>query len=197
MKQQDKLELKIVDNQEDLLKTFLVRAIVYMHEQKCPYEEEFDKNDFTATQILGLVNGQPAITARIRYFGDFVKLERLAIREEYRGQGYGHQLLKFMLKICFEKNYSKIYLHAQKRLAPFYEKYGFYVQKREFNFSEHDYVEMVAEFGKAIYRDYLNVDPMVVNRPEGKWNERGPLEDEEEKILKPVAKIVLQGASEA
>src|ERR1041385_8141307 len=61
-------------------KVFALRAAVFMSEQDCPYEEEFDGNDFCATHILGLVDQQPAAVLRVRYFADFAKIERLAVR---------------------------------------------------------------------------------------------------------------------
>lgn len=170
------LEIRVVRNEQELIKAFLVRGIVYMHEQNCPYDEEFDLNDFTSTQILGLVDGEPALTARIRYFSGFAKLERLAIREAYRGKGYGHALLQFMLRLCEQKGYREFYLHAQKRLEPFYEQYGFRRVGDNFHFSDHDYVEMYAHF--PVSRAGLTVahGPMVLNRPEGEWHRPGPLE---------------------
>jgi predicted GNAT family N-acyltransferase len=170
------LELRVVRNEQDLLKTFLVRAIVYMHEQNCPYEEEFDLNDFTATQVLGVVGDEPVLTARIRYFAGFAKLERLAIREAWRGKGYGHLLFQFMLKLCQEKGYREFYLHAQRRLAPFYEQYGFQRIGEDFAFSEHDYVEMYARFPVSPAGLTVAHGPMVLNRPEGEWDRPGPLE---------------------
>ena len=140
MKQFNKVEIRIVQSQEDLMKAFIVRGIVYMHEQGCPYNEEFDLNDFTATQVIGLVDGEPAMTARIRYFADFAKLERLAIREEYRGTGLGHEIFGFILKHCLEKNYKKVCLNTKKRLISFYEKYGFKVSNEEFEYNEKKYL---------------------------------------------------------
>lgn len=170
------LEIRVVRNEQDLLKAFMVRAIVYMHEQNCPYDEEFDRNDFTSTQILGLVRGEPALTARIRYFSGFAKLERLAIRKPYRGKDYGHALLQFMLRLCQEKGYREFYLHAQKRLEPFYTQYGFQRIGDEFQFSEHDYIEMHASFPVSPAGLTVNHGPMVLNRPEGEWHIPGPLE---------------------
>jgi predicted GNAT family N-acyltransferase len=170
------LELRVVRSEQDLIQAFLVRAIVYMHEQSCPYAEEFDLNDFTATQVLGLVDGEPAVTARIRYFSGFAKLERLAIREAWRGRGYGHALLQFMLRLCEEKGYREFYLHAQKRLAPFYEQYGFQRLGEDFQFSDHDYVEMYARFSLSPAGLTVAHGPMVLNRPEGDWDRPGPLE---------------------
>ncbi|KAF1042876.1 MAG: Acetyltransferase [Herbaspirillum frisingense] len=84
----DDLTIKVVEDETERLKAMLVRGIVYMHEQQCPFHEEFDLNDHTATQIIGLTDaGEPVLTARVRYFNGFAKIERLSIRSEYRGKG--------------------------------------------------------------------------------------------------------------
>lgn len=172
------LQIKIVENEEERLKAMLIRAIVYMHEQQCPYSEEFDLNDHTATQIIGLVGDEPVLTARIRYFNGFAKIERLAIRSEHRNRGYGHQLLTFILDICRQKGFSKFYLHAQARLQPFYEGYGFRTKGGEFGFSDHGYVEMVLDEKSAFPQPSLQIgyQPMILNRPENNFKMAGPLE---------------------
>lgn len=174
-----KLTIKVVENEEERLKAFLIRGIVYIHEQSCPYNEEFDRNDFTSTQLLGEIDGEPVLTARIRYFGRFAKLERLAIRKEYRGRGYGHELLKFMISFCVKKGFNDLYLHAQRRLQPFYESYGFGRIGGDFSFSDHDYVEMYGSFAiSGSHEEALDIEhtPLVLNRPEGRWHEPGPME---------------------
>ena len=145
-----KLVIKVVESEEERLKAMLVRAIVYMHEQRCPYDEEFDLNDYSATQVVGQIDGEPVLTARIRYFDGFAKLERLAIRGEYRGRGYAHELLDFMLGLCRRKGFSHFYLHAQQRLQSFYEGYGFRVVGTDFGFSEHEYLEMELEESRQV-----------------------------------------------
>lgn len=173
---ENSLEIKIVQNEEERLKAFVVRSIVYIHEQNCPYGEEFDLNDFSATQILGQIAGEPVLTARIRYFGGFAKLERLAIRPQYRGVGYGHQLLKFMLGFCREKGFQNFYLHAQERLQTFYEGYGFKRVGDSFAFSDHGYIEMVASLDLSNPGVPFGQNPMFLNRPEGAWDCAGPIE---------------------
>jgi predicted GNAT family N-acyltransferase len=170
------LVIKVVENEREQLQAFLIRGIVYIHEQKCPFAEEFDGNDFTATQIIGYVSGEPVLTARIRYFGSFAKLERLAVRSEFRNQGLGHRLLTYMLELCRRKGYRKIYLHAQCRLEKFYEGYGFRKIGKEFGFSEYEYIEMVAFLNEKSNTLALGSHPMVLNRPEGLWDQSGPLE---------------------
>jgi predicted GNAT family N-acyltransferase len=173
------LTIKIVENEDERLKAMLVRAIVYMHEQQCPFSEEFDLNDHTSTQIIGLdQNGEPILTARIRYFNQLAKIERLAIRSEYRGRGYAHRLLDFMLTLCRQKGYSRFYLHAQARLQFFYEGYGFRPVGGDFAFSDHDYIEMVLEDSAKQPQPCQQIGqwPMFLNRPENNLDQAGPLE---------------------
>ncbi len=184
------LVIKVVENEEEKMKAMLIRAIVYMHEQNCPYQEEFDLNDFTATQIIGMIDGEPILTARIRYFEGFAKIERLAIRYEYRGHGYGRKLISYLLGLCRQKGFTRFYLHAQERLQSFYESYGFKVIGDKFGFSDHGYIEMVLEDeerGKMLV-DHIGYSPMILNRPENNMNDYGPLERLAEE---PLSQIIL------
>ena len=173
------LTIKIVETEDERLKAMLVRAIVYMHEQKCPFHEEFDLNDHTATQIIGLsAEDEPVLTARIRYFNGFAKIERLAIRSEYRGNGHAHRLLSFMLHLGRQKGFARYYLHAQARLQPFYEGYGFQTVGGDFAFSDHEYVEMMLDDGEQPVQPSQHIGswPMALNRPENNLHRDGPLE---------------------
>ena len=82
------------------MQAFVVRAAVFMSEQHCPYAEEFDGNDFTATQILGVIGEEPVAAIRIRYFANFAKLERLAVRREFRGRAVAATVIEFALELC-------------------------------------------------------------------------------------------------
>ena len=115
----------VVENQDDLLKAFSVRSIVFIEEQDVPYSIEVDGLDFCAVHVLGEIDGEPFATGRMRFMGEYVKLERLAIRKAYRGKGYGNQLIQFMMKTVQEMGYSKFKLHAQTQALDFYEKHGF------------------------------------------------------------------------
>lgn len=175
---QTPLIIKIVENEEERLKAMLVRGIVYMHEQQCPFNEEFDLNDHTATQVVGLIDGEPVLTARIRYFNGFAKIERLAIRAEFRGRGYAHRLLTFLLNICRQKGFSLFYLHAQTYLESFYAGYGFRPAGNKFSFSDHGYLEMVLEEQATFTQpsEHIGYQPMTLNRPENAPYASGPLE---------------------
>src|SRR5690606_35690292 len=70
-----KITVQMVRNFEDMAKIYAIRSSTYLAEQFCLYSEEFDGNDFCSTQFIGYVDGDPAGCIRMRYFGDFVKLE--------------------------------------------------------------------------------------------------------------------------
>ena len=176
MKNYESCSIRVVSNEEDRLKAMLVRSLVYMGEQNCPYEEEFDCNDHAATQIIGLCGSEPVLTARIRYFGSVAKLERLAVRKKYRGRGFGQQLLDFLLNFCQQKGFSQVYLHAQEGKEGFYVKNGFSAVNDRFNFSGYAYTEMVKVMPTSKQAIGLHSAAMMLNRPEGVWSRPGPLE---------------------
>jgi hypothetical protein len=76
--------IRVVNGFDDMMRVAAVRSAVYIGEQSCPYNEEFDGNDLAATHLLALVDNEPAGCMRLRFFGDFAKLERLAVRREFR-----------------------------------------------------------------------------------------------------------------
>lgn len=78
------MTVRVARTFEDMAKIFSVRTATYMTEQLCSYDEEFDGNDFSGTHLLGEVSGEPAGCVRVRYFGSFAKIERLAVRPEFR-----------------------------------------------------------------------------------------------------------------
>jgi predicted GNAT family N-acyltransferase len=116
---------RIVTTQDDLLKCFCVRAIVFVQEQRVPYALEVDEFEYSALHILGELQDEPMASGRIRFLGAYAKLERIAIRDGYRGHGYGHQLVEFMMGVARERGFGKFKMHAQAHLADFYAKHGF------------------------------------------------------------------------
>lgn len=174
------MELKagVVSNADALAKVFAVRAAVYMSEQGCPYEEEFDGNDYSCTHILGYVDDAPAAVMRIRYFAEFVKFERVAILPRYRRSGISQKLMQTAMDVARRKGYRHLYGHAQKRLTDYWANYGFKPLNKNFPlvFSDHEYVEVVAELEPHAEAITLHSDPYVILRREGDWDNEGPLE---------------------
>jgi predicted GNAT family N-acyltransferase len=172
------LSVRIARTIDDFMRAAVIRGAVFVGEQKCPYDEEFDGNDFTATHLIGYVGDEPAGCLRIRYFSDFVKFERLVVRKEFRGSGLGRQLVSSGVEFCRTKGYTRMCSYAQKRLVKFWNKCGFSISStsRELVFSDFDYVEMVCDTKRATKPLSFESDPYVIIRPEGSWQETGVLE---------------------
>lgn len=168
----------VVSSADDLAKVFAVRTAVYMVEQNCPYEEEFDGNDYCATHVLGTVDGEPAAVTRLRWFADFAKLERVAVVPRFRSTPITKITIEFSFELCRRKGYRKLFGHAQKRLIGFWEQHGMraLVRNSPIVYSDHEYVEVLAEFEPHPDAITMTSDPYVMVRPEGRWDAPGTLE---------------------
>jgi predicted GNAT family N-acyltransferase len=168
--------VKVAASIEEMMQAFAIRSAVFMADQNCPYAEEFDGNDFTATHIVAYEGEEPAACMRIRYFGDFAKLERFAVRREYRSMPIINALAHFSIDLCRQKGYTKMHAHAQKRLVNLWGRFGFRPEGEMFHFSDHEYVTIVANFDRLDDALGIDSDPMLLVRPEGKWDQPGILD---------------------
>jgi len=172
------ISVRVARTIDDFMRAAVIRGAVFIGEQMCPYDEEFDGNDFSATHLIGYAGNEPAGCLRIRYFSDFAKLERLVVRKEFRSSGLARQLVAAGVAFCRTKGYRRMCTYAQKRLVKFWGKCGFSISDtpRELVFSDFDYVEMVCNTKPAAETISFQTDPYVVIRPEGSWQESGILE---------------------
>ena len=170
--------MTVARSMEDLFRVMSIRSAVYIAEQDCPYEEEFDGNDLSATHLIGYVGDEPAATLRLRFFADFVKMERLAVRHEFRNSRIAFQIVRAGIELARVKGYRRLYGHARKEIASFWARFGFrtFEGGNELVFSDHDYVEMVMEIDRHPHAITIGVNPYVIVRPEGRWHEPGVLE---------------------
>lgn len=173
-----RLSADIARSSSDVERALAVRAAVFMMEQRCPYDEEFDGNDRTCTHVVGKVGDEPAATLRIRYFAGFVKLERLAVLPQFRGTSIAKFTIQSAIDFCRRKGYRRMYGHSQKRLLGFWAQYGFKPMEKNVPlvFSDHEYIEVSCELEP--HEDALSMfsDPYVILRPEGLWDQPGILE---------------------
>jgi predicted GNAT family N-acyltransferase len=163
---------------EDVFKVLSIRSATYLAEQFCYYEEEFDGNDFCATHLLGTIDGDPAGCVRIRFFADFAKIERLAVRSEYRNSKLAFDLARAAVELCRRKGYRRIVGHSRSDLVRFWGVFGFRVRqdRPSFSFANILYSEMALDVEPCADAIVDSVDPMVLIRPEGAWDKPGPLD---------------------
>lgn len=174
------VSVNVVRRLDDLLRVISVRSLVYMGEQHCPFEEEFDGNDFAgATHLVASFDEEPVGVMRLRWFADFAKVERVAVRAERRGRHAVAALIASASEIAARKGYRKILGHIQARLLPFWVRIGGVTVRSDrprFQFSDRDYVEVIKDLPP--HKDALgwHTEALVLLRPEGAWDEPGVLE---------------------
>ena len=157
-----------------------LRAAVFMTEQACPYEEEFDGNDLCATHFLLFDGRRPVGTLRVRWFADFAKLERIAILPSERGRMEGLRvLLAEMFELVARKGYRRMLGQIQARLWPVWSRTfrcRLLPGRAPFWFSDYEYREIeifVPAHPKALP---METDPYTIIRPEGAWDVPGVLD---------------------
>ncbi len=175
---EDEISVTVARSLEDLIRVMAVRSAVFIGEQRCPYREEFDGNDLSRTHLLGYVGHEPAAALRIRYFADFAKLERLAVRSEFRGRRLAQRVIQAGIEICRLKGYTHIYGQSERSMVEWYGRFGFRVPNtaRDVVFSDYDFVEIVLDEPRHPNAISIETDPYVIIRPEGRWHARGTLE---------------------
>ncbi len=176
------ITIKLAATSDEMMQCFMLRAAVFMGEQQCPYWEEYDGNDYTASHLILYVDGEPAASIRVRWFAGFAKLERAIILKRYRSYGLFLPFVHWAKEFCRKKGYPKAYLHGQKRLWPIFEKDGFRkVDDKVFHFSDHEYGAFACDLEVGDNAPTVTTDPMVLNRPEDQLDMPGILEESMER----------------
>ena len=165
---------------DDLMQAMAIRSVVYMGEQLCPYDEEFDGNDLAgATHLIARIGAQPVGVIRLRWFCDFAKLERLTVLPHCRGGAVPRALLEAAFELAAKKGYRKIMGHTQVRLAPVLMRLGkvrIRPGRAKFKFSDHEYVETIRDLVPPEDAVTIDSDPLTILRPEGAWDRPGVLD---------------------
>lgn len=142
-----RFEITPVRRDEDWEKARAIRTQVFVEEQDCPPDEEWDGHDETSRHMLGWVDGEAVATARWRTVPHeeeiVAKLERFAVLSAHRGQGYGTQLVRAVLDDARQAGFNTFLVHAQAHLQEWYGDLGFESTGRTFEEVGIPHVEMV------------------------------------------------------
>lgn len=127
---------------------FQIRREVFVDEQNVPEEEEIDEFEDSCSHFVAYVDSNPAGAARWRKTDNGIKLERFAVRKDYRGRGVGSALVSAVLKDIQENESSSdkmLYLHAQLGAIPLYSKFGFVKVGEMFEECDIQHYKMIKE----------------------------------------------------
>lgn len=139
-----------------------IRTRVFIEEQDCPPDEEWDGHDATSRHVLARVReetaddgeagekeGRAVGTARWRVVphGErlVAKLERFAVLPDARGHGVGGALVHAVLDDARKAGFSVFLLHAQAHLEDWYAEFGFTSTGKTFTEVGIPHVEMILD----------------------------------------------------
>lgn len=175
-----KFQICMARTLDDYQKAMAIRALTYLGEQDCPYDEEYDGNDLCASHVLAYANGQPVATLRLRWFSGFGKIERVSVLPPYRGSGVVKVMLGAAFEVSARKGYRRMLAQIQTRLWPLWSKTlncRMMDDHPNFYFSDFEYCEIEISIAAHPAAIRSTTDPLTIIRPEGDWDRPGVLDD--------------------
>jgi predicted GNAT family N-acyltransferase len=147
------MEITPVRSDDDWEAARRIRTRVFVEEQECPPDEEWDGHDEASRHVVGRVDGAAVATARWRtvpWDEEIVaKLERFAVLPEHRGQGHGARLVEYVLADARRAGFDAFLVHAQAHLEGWYAAHGFASTGRRFEEVGIPHVEMIRREASA------------------------------------------------
>jgi predicted GNAT family N-acyltransferase len=143
------MDITPVQSDDDWAKARSIRKWVFIDEQDCSPNEEWDGYDDTSRHVLGWIDDEAVATARWRtvpYDEEIIaKLERFAVLPDHRGQGYGTQLVHSVMQDARRAGFDTFLVHAQSHLKDWYEGLGFHSTGQTFEEAGIPHVAMVRQ----------------------------------------------------
>jgi predicted GNAT family N-acyltransferase len=102
-----------------------IRRRVFIEEQHVPEEIEMDADDAHAFHALALDGDLPVGCGRMVAHDGYVKIGRMAVLRERRGEGIGRNILVFLMEHAKRQGFGRAVLHAQLTAEGFYLKNGY------------------------------------------------------------------------
>lgn len=140
--------IRPIANTDAMAEARAIREDVFIEEQDCPPEEEWDGHDATARHLIARLDDGTAVgTARWRTVlhneTPVAKLERFAVRKPYRGEGIGTKLVRYAIADAKQAGFATQKLHAQAHLETYYAHFGFVSTGERFTEAGIPHVAMV------------------------------------------------------
>ncbi|HEY8444338.1 MAG TPA: GNAT family N-acetyltransferase [Clostridia bacterium] len=102
-----------------------LRYEVFVKEQNIAPEIEIESDEHNYLHLCIYKDDKLVAYARAKIKGEVLRLGRILVKKEYRGQGLGAAIMSYCEQIAREKGCKTLELNAQYRAIGFYEKVGF------------------------------------------------------------------------
>lgn len=124
------IKVDLVTSEELFKAAMAVRRQVFVKEQSIPKRKEFDGNDFCSAHVVAYIQKRhrklPIGTMRIRFFGDCVKFERMAVTKNFRKTNVVEDIMQYGFKYSALKGFSAVCGMCKKELLPRWKRCGYY-----------------------------------------------------------------------
>lgn len=166
----------VVTTPEQMIHSIAIRSICFMEETGLPAKQAHDGNDYQATHVIMYCADEPIASLRIRWFRDFAKIERTALRKAHRNSHALKVLGEFVFAHIARKGYDVAITHANPLLARLWRTlFGFKECKSKppLRFAGHEthYVELVKVLSVPDNAIDINTAAGVMMRVEGEWDQ--------------------------
>lgn len=151
------VEVRVASGYDDIIKAVAIRSSVFLGEEGgARFADHFDSNDACSTILIAYLDDEPVGTLRCRFFADFARVEKMAIRKPYRRPRVLFALVRAALRLCWAKGYRRIAGIARPEIVAFWcRKGGFEVGEAV----ETQYGPLVPMFGPLPSFD--DIDPIT------------------------------------
>lgn len=126
------LEIRWINNTDDLTDVYKVRRKVFIEEQNIKPEIEFDGTDRYSISTLIYEDDVPVATGRVILIDDNYTIGRISVLKEYRHKKYGSLVVNKLINKSIELGATSVHIHAQTHVVPFYEQLGFESYGKEY-----------------------------------------------------------------
>lgn len=126
------MNVKVVENKNELEDAFSVRRTVFIEEQNVPEEEEIDQHEDESTHFVAYQNEMPVGAGRFRLVEGYGKVERICVLKEARKTGAGKAIMNRIEAFALENDIHQLKLNAQTHAIPFYSGLGYEIVSDEF-----------------------------------------------------------------
>ena len=141
------LIIRKIDEPKDFLKIFELRIEVFIFEQNCPIEEEFDTYDNLNSDSVHFIledNGECIGTARIvKFEKNKFKIQRVCIKKSKRKLSFGSKLMDKLHQYLIDLNVGTIEISAQTSALKFYRNLGYFEKGSVYTEAGLEHIKMV------------------------------------------------------
>ncbi|RXK46203.1 GNAT family N-acetyltransferase [Halorientalis pallida] len=140
----------VADTERERTDALAVRHAVFVEGQGIDEDRELDGLDDEAVHVVAYDDGEAIGAARLREStAGTWKVERVAVRESRRGEGWGRRVMETVHAAARERDGTRLRLHAQVDVEGFYRRLGYRTVGEEFEEAGIPHVEMVQEFDRG------------------------------------------------